>query len=417
MPVDPNAPLTATQRACGRSLAYFHKTHKYLLKLEEEGWKCCRAYCLRDVDKRAIVARSALWGAKEVGQRRRDLLALIAWCKVWAQGGDAHYVLRVFGKPVCARAFANAHGEHQRSFFRRKSQLQNAIGDHVPQRVAHRRPGGRPGCRRDDCAAWLRDTLSRMSQPLPHKTVKGSNGEERTREFLPSGLFTTLQDVYDYYCGHVLSDVDAPLDSTHPVERRPASFQTFRRAWLSNFFQVCSRHRHTLCWVVYLSHTAVWCLDSINVSQLCVMCEKRCCLLLCNALGAVTASMCPGAPSPANMEQSRSMSGTAVRVRDRARVPEMHLVKSILSRAACNPGPADVDFQPDRARTAGLHRHVWRCAARARDVTAERVRDRARVRAMYLDENILSCTICSHRRADVLFQPDRARPAGFHRHV
>ena len=238
MPVAPDDPLTATQRACDRSLSYFRKTHKYLLQLEEEGWRCCRAYCLRDVDKRAIIARSALWGAKEVGQRRRDILALIAWCKVWAQGGDAHYVLRVFGKPVCARAFANAHGEHQRSFFRRKCQLQNAVGDHVPLSVACRRPRERPGCRRDDCAAWLRDTLSRMSQPLPNKTIRGQNGEERIREFLPSGLFKTLQDVYDYYCGHVLSEVQSPVDSTHPVERRPASFQTFRRAWLSNFFQV-----------------------------------------------------------------------------------------------------------------------------------------------------------------------------------
>ena len=77
-----------------------------------------------------------------------------------------------------------------------------------------------------------------MSQPLPNKTIRGQNGEERTREFLPSGLFKTLQDVYDYYCGHVLSEVQSTVDSTHPVERRPASFQTFRRAWLSNFFQV-----------------------------------------------------------------------------------------------------------------------------------------------------------------------------------
>ena len=253
VPVAPDAPLTSRLRACDRSLSYFNKTHKYLLKLEEEGWRCCRACCLRDVDKRAIIARSALWGAKEVEQRRRDLLALIAWCKVWAQGTNAHYVLRVFGKPVCARAFANAHGEHQRSFFRRKIQLQNAIGDHVPMKIARQRRGAGPGCRRDDCATWLRDTLSKMSQPLPHKTIKGPNGEERTREFLPSGLFTTLQDVYDYYCGHVLSDVEAPAGRTQQVERRPASFQTFRRAWLSNFFQVGSRTVESPCRAMHIT--------------------------------------------------------------------------------------------------------------------------------------------------------------------
>ena len=239
--VAPDAPLTSTLKACGRSLAYFQKTHKYLLKLEEEGWRCCRGYCLRDIDKRAIVARSTLWGAKEVEQRRRDLLALIAWCKVWAHGGEAHYVLRVFGKPVCARAFANAHGEHQRSFFRRKCHVDKAVGDVVPMKIAYRSPRARPGTRRSDCAGWLRDTLSKMAQPLPHKTLKGGNGEERTREFLPSGLFGTLRDVYEYYCGHVLSQVHALGSAAQPVEIRPASFQTFRRAWLSNFFQVgCS---------------------------------------------------------------------------------------------------------------------------------------------------------------------------------
>ena len=238
IPVPPDAPLTATLRASGRSLAYFKKTHKYLMKLEEQGWRCCRAYCLRDVDKRAIVARSTIWGTKEVEQRRRDLLALIAWCKVWAQGGESHYVLRVFGKPVCARAFANAHGEHQRSFFRRKNEVDRAVGDVVPAKVARRSPRVRPASRRDDCAAWLCDTLSKMAQPMPHKTIKGSNGEERTCEFLPSGLFGTLQDVYDYYCGRVLSQTGTTGDPADMVEARPASFQTFRRAWLSKFFQV-----------------------------------------------------------------------------------------------------------------------------------------------------------------------------------
>ena len=236
VPVAHDAPLTARLRASERSLSYFSKTHKYLLKLEEEGWKCCGAYCLRDIDKRAIIARSAIWGAKEVEQRRRDLLALIAWCKVWGQGADPHYVLRVFGKPVCARAFANAHGEHQRSFFRHKSRLEDAVGDHVPLKSARRFGGARPGCRRADCASWLRETLSKMSQPVPHKTVRGPDGQERTCEFLPLGVFATLQDVYNYYCGHVLSEVEAPEGRTPLVERRLASFTKFKCVWLANFF-------------------------------------------------------------------------------------------------------------------------------------------------------------------------------------
>ena len=122
-----------------------------------------------------------------------------------------------------------------------------------------------------------------MSQPLPHKTVKGSNGEERTREFLPSGLFSTLQDVYDYYCGHVLSGMDAQVDTTQPVERRPASFQTFRRAWLSNFFQVGTHTSHTLSQAMYLSCELVWGFDYVHVPHLRVRARSGvvCCCELC----------------------------------------------------------------------------------------------------------------------------------------
>lgn len=235
----PETPLTATLRTAGRTLRYFRNTREYLLKLEREGWRCCHAYCLRDVDKRAIVARAAIWGAKEVAQRRRDLLDLTAWCKVWARDGDPHYELRLFGKPVCARAFACAHGETVRTFYRRKSAVDTAVGDTVPLKVAFRPRCDRPGLRREDCSDWLRDTLSVMAQPLPNKTVRGPDGDERTREFLPSGVFRTLNDVYQYYCGHVLARPDSD-----GVETRPASFQTFRRAWLANYYQV-SKHSDT----------------------------------------------------------------------------------------------------------------------------------------------------------------------------
>lgn len=141
--------------------------------------------------------------------------------------------MRLFGKPVCARAFASAHGETTRTFSRRKAIVDTAVGDHVSHRVAFRPRQHRLGLRREDCSDWLRDTLSSMAQPLPNKTVRGPGGEERTREFLPTGMFSTLNDVYQYYCGHVLSQPDSD-----GVETRPASFQTFRRAWVTNYFQV-----------------------------------------------------------------------------------------------------------------------------------------------------------------------------------
>ena len=116
--LDANAPLTAALKAATRTKRYFNKTHRYLADLERENWRCCAHRCLANVDKGMIIARSTIWGAKEVAQRRRNLLDLIAWCKVWAQGGDAYYELRLFGKPVCTRAFVAAHGELVRTFSR-----------------------------------------------------------------------------------------------------------------------------------------------------------------------------------------------------------------------------------------------------------------------------------------------------------
>lgn len=244
--------MTGTRQAAGRTLRFFRNTSRYLTTLEREGWRCCPAYCLKDVDKRMIIARATLWGAKEVGQRRRDLLDLIAWCKVWAQGRAPHYELRLFGRPLCARAFACAHGESLRTFHKRRAAVDTAIGDTVPRAVAFKTAHRRPGLRGEDCAQWLRETLSVMAQPLPNKTVRGPEGDERTREFLPSGMFSTLNDVYQYYRGHVLSQPDR-----HGVEARPASFQTFRRAWLANYFQVSGQSDTSLTLDLPVSHPTV----------------------------------------------------------------------------------------------------------------------------------------------------------------
>lgn len=234
MPLSSDAPRAVSLKAADRVDRMFYKTHKYLLELEREGWKCCNGYCLRDVDKRAVLARSALWAAKEVAQRRRDILNLVAWCRVYAQGTDECYELRLFGKPMCAKAFACAHGERLRTFSRMMPAVDAAVHGRVPDKVAFRKRS-RQGKRRDDCAGWLATTLAAMAQPLPNKTIRGPGGEERTREFLPSGVFSTLNDVYVYYCGFVLADCQ-----DEGVETRPASYQTFRRAWLANYFQVCT---------------------------------------------------------------------------------------------------------------------------------------------------------------------------------
>ena len=161
--LEADAPLTAALKAAARTKRFFNKTHRYLSELEREDWRCCAQRCLRDVDKRLIIVRSTIWGAKEVAQRRRDLLDLIAWCKVWAQGGDARYELRLFGKPVCTRAFAAAHGETARTFSRRRAEVDKAVGDYLPACVATPMSAHRAGPRRDECAGWLKETQSRMA--------------------------------------------------------------------------------------------------------------------------------------------------------------------------------------------------------------------------------------------------------------
>ena len=106
-----------------------------------------------------------------------------------------------------------------RTFSRRRAEVDKAVGDCIPAHMAFLTPGTRAGPRRDECANWLKDTLAKMAQPAPHKTARGSDGEQRTVEFLPTCLFATLGDVYRYYCGHVLAQPDED-----GVEQRPASY-------------------------------------------------------------------------------------------------------------------------------------------------------------------------------------------------
>ena len=68
--LEADAPLIAALKAAAQTKRYFNKTHRYLSELEREDWRCCEERCLRDVDKRLGIARSTIWGAKEVAQRR-----------------------------------------------------------------------------------------------------------------------------------------------------------------------------------------------------------------------------------------------------------------------------------------------------------------------------------------------------------
>ena len=213
------------------------QTSRYMRELQVEGWCCCSNYCLLGLDPHMIVTRSTIWGAKEPEQRDKDLQALIGWCKTWAADGNEAYELRLFGRWVCARAFACAHGNCARTFERKRRHYDEVVGDHAPPSMSVKRRRTGLLMRGEHCALWLRDTLSRMAQPMPNRTVRGRNGEVRTREFLPSGIFSTLNDVYNFYRGHALAQSDV-----HGVEERPASFATFRRAWIANHFHV-SRSR------------------------------------------------------------------------------------------------------------------------------------------------------------------------------
>ena len=206
---------------------------------------CCRRECFRLFSTEELLARKAVRAARKWSDADSDLQAEVVRCRDPRQGERQtpvpnepgkrtrqNYVWVVKGHTVCANMFALWHGVCKDTLYRKSAKTKGLTGV-VPTVVHHgnfRRP--RYGKGRKDCAAWLGQLFGRLAEPFPqHMARSRQSGEVRTREFLPTGLFATLQSVYDYY---VTSAAARQPPST------PVSFVTFRRAWLQQFFQVSS---------------------------------------------------------------------------------------------------------------------------------------------------------------------------------
>ena len=204
---------------------------------------CCRRECFRLFSVEELLARKAVRAARKWSDADSDLQAEVVRCRDPRQGERRtpipiesgkrtrqNYVWAVKGHTVCANMFALWHGVCKDTLYRKSAKTKGLTGV-VPNVVHHgnfRRP--RCGKGRKDCAAWLGQLFGRLAEPFPQHTARSrQSGEVRTREFLPTGLFATLQSVYDYY---VTSAAARQPPST------PVSFVTFRRAWLQQFFQV-----------------------------------------------------------------------------------------------------------------------------------------------------------------------------------
>ena len=206
---------------------------------------CCRRECFRLFSVEEILSRKAVRAAREWvdadahlrGEvvRSRSGSGLAGGVAGTGEGGRRtrqNYVWRVKGQTVCAKMFALWHGVCKDTLYRKSARTKPLTGV-VPDVVRHgnfRRP--RHGKGRSDCATWLGQLFERLAEPFPQHSVRSrQSGEVRTKQFLPTGLFATLQSVYDYY---------TTSEAARQPPVAPVSFVTFRRAWLQQFFQVRS---------------------------------------------------------------------------------------------------------------------------------------------------------------------------------
>lgn len=191
---------------------------------------CCPLNCCRYITAEQLVARAACKASMDFKKRNEEIIDDVLRCRVGPGRRRQDFEWRILGRKVCTPVYALWQGVHLRTL-RRKCRKARTLSGVVPSLKPHgncRRP--RQGKGRHDCAKWLQDMFARLAEPFPDRQTRSrQTGEVRTKEFLPTGLFATLQSVYDHYVG--------ANGSLH----KPVSYVTFRRAWLQRHFQV--RHR------------------------------------------------------------------------------------------------------------------------------------------------------------------------------
>ena len=195
---------------------------------------CCGKNCCKDtrINPEIVKYRIAAEAALPPDERRKRIQETISHCRV--KVGPNRQVLQ-YRVPipggqldVCRTFFIYYHNISSNTLNRNLAAVKSLSGL-IPEDKMHGNTGKqKPGKGRQACAQWMRMLFDSVAEPKPNQVVI-RGGEERTKEFLPSGIFGTLDSVYMYY---------KSAFAEREASEGPVSYMTFRRAWLQHHFQV-----------------------------------------------------------------------------------------------------------------------------------------------------------------------------------
>jgi hypothetical protein len=193
---------------------------------------CCSKHCCSDNRFSSNIVKYRIAGdaALQPDERRSRIQAIVSQCRVkpGQNRQEFQYKVPIPGGhlPVCRNFFLFYYNIALSTLNRMQSSVKGISGM-IREEKVHGNAGRRkPGKGRQDCAEWMRMLFDDVAEPKPNHVVV-RDGVHRTKEFLPSGIFGTLDSVFNYY-----KSAFAGNDET------PVSYMTFRRAWLQHHFQV-----------------------------------------------------------------------------------------------------------------------------------------------------------------------------------
>ena len=198
----------------------------YKTTVEKLRGTCCKEGCLGKLNASRLVVEALAHQAESfetrtmaVSRSAKDHLVADSKGKVTSKYCVQH-------KEVCATAFALSRGISASTLARRRKGLESS--DFVESREHASKGVLRPTGDRQASAQWMMQFFGRFAQPFPHRTTRSQQtGEQRTLQFLPTHLFSTLSSVYEKY-----------VEDCRAASKPSVSFNTFRRAWLSAHFEV-----------------------------------------------------------------------------------------------------------------------------------------------------------------------------------
>lgn len=188
--------------------------------------KCCKRDCWRKFSPKEIMYRRMHLAAKQYRRRNNDLSTLVQHCRLDSGERRDDYDWIADKVVVCRTFFLYFHNIGS-------TKLQNVCNDTksmsglISAQNVHgnwQKKRSRKG--RQNCADWMQTLFATVAQPRPNSTIC-REGKTRAKEFLPTAIFSTFGSVYEHY-----------VQTFDGEKGRPASFATFRRAWLQHHFQV-----------------------------------------------------------------------------------------------------------------------------------------------------------------------------------